>query len=287
MPSLLTGLTLAADAAVDLQLHTTHSDGRWTPAELIDYLVAEGFALAAVTDHDRVDTVSAVQDLAARRHLPILAAVEMSSTWEGDLTDVLCYGFDPQANALQDLARSVVEGQLANLQAVYATLVAEGFRFPHQAAVLAATGGALRTPQDLARLVHEHGYPTDGRTVGQVLIAAGFRYITTEIATIVEAAHQSGAVCILAHPGRSDGFTCYDPARLDAVRRVAPLDGLEVYYPTHTMEQAARFRAYAATHDLLVSSGSDSHGPPGQMPIKYPAAASRRLLERLGIAVQG
>jgi hypothetical protein len=50
------GLTLAANAAIDLQLHTTYSDGDWTDEQLLDYLISERFSLAAVTDHDRVDT---------------------------------------------------------------------------------------------------------------------------------------------------------------------------------------------------------------------------------------
>lgn len=106
--------------------------------------------------------------------------------------------------------------------------------------------------------------------------------MTHDPATIVEAAHQSGAVCILAHPGRSDGFVCYDRALLDELRDEAAIDGIEVYYPVHTPEQTAMYRAYAQRHHLLVSAGSDSHGP-DKPPIKYRAGLIRDLLERVGI----
>ena len=82
-------LVLAPDAAIDLQLHTTFSDGTWTPEQLIDYLVREQFGLVAITDHDRVDTAPVLQQLAAEKQLPLLAAVEMSTSWSGELTDVL------------------------------------------------------------------------------------------------------------------------------------------------------------------------------------------------------
>src|SRR2546430_13021744 len=88
-------LVLAPDAAIDLQLHTTFSDGTWTPEQLIEYLVSEQFGLVAITDHDRVDTATVLHQLAAERQLPLLPAVEMSASWRGELTDVLCYGFDP------------------------------------------------------------------------------------------------------------------------------------------------------------------------------------------------
>ncbi len=48
-------VVLAADAVIDLQMHTIFSDGTWTPEQLIDYLVSEQFGLGAITDHDRVD----------------------------------------------------------------------------------------------------------------------------------------------------------------------------------------------------------------------------------------
>ncbi len=51
-------LVLAPDAAIDLQLHTTFSDGTWTPEQLIDYLVREQFGLVASTDHDRKETLN-------------------------------------------------------------------------------------------------------------------------------------------------------------------------------------------------------------------------------------
>lgn len=53
-------LTLAPDAAIDLHMHTTYSDGRWPAQQLIDYLVSEHFDLVAVTDHDRIDKVTEI-----------------------------------------------------------------------------------------------------------------------------------------------------------------------------------------------------------------------------------
>lgn len=98
------GLRLATDAAIDLHLHTAYSDGRWTLEPLLDYLLGGQFGLAAITDHDRTDTLAAIQHLALDKHLPVLVGVEMTTTWKGEMTDLLCYGFDPIQNALNDLA---------------------------------------------------------------------------------------------------------------------------------------------------------------------------------------
>jgi hypothetical protein len=72
---------------------------------------------------------------------------------------------------------------------------------------------------------------------------------------------------------------------LDEIRREVPIDGIEAYYPLHSREQVQMYVEYAEKHDLMVSSGSDSHGPE-KKPIKYRAELSRKLLERLGIILQ-
>lgn len=286
MKPLTSHLVLAADAAVDLQIHSTHSDGEWTPEQLIDHLVGERFGLVAITDHDCVDSVASLQQLAAQKQLPILAAVEMSTSWRDEATDLLCYGFDPEQNELREFAQSVVRRQQEITQEVYANLLHKGYAFPRQQEVLKESGGEPRQANDLVALVEQHGYGTNEEAAAKIVWDAGFFYATNDIAAVVEAAHRSGAVCLIAHPGRGGGnLTRYDVSLLDQLRKAVPIDGFEVYYPAHTPEQIAMYLEYAQKHDLLTSSGSDSHGPDNK-PIKYQAELSRRLLERVGIQIK-
>ena len=283
---LTTDLTLAPDAPIDLHMHTTYSDGRWPAQELIDYLVNEGFELVAVTDHDRVDTVAGIQELAVQKQLPVLAGVEMSTEWHGKMGHVLCYGFDPQQNYLRAITEMVVGRQLDNTYEVYEELRRKGYEFTRQEEVLADNGGKLRRPADNGRLLREHGYAPDWQSALQIIREAGFRSIMADMATTVDAAHRSGAVCLIAHPGRNErNFTFYDIALLDQVRAEVPLDGIEVYHPYHSPEMVKAYLEYVRKHNLLLSTGSDSHCIPSRMPIKHRAEISRELFERLGIQV--
>jgi predicted metal-dependent phosphoesterase TrpH len=267
-------------------MHTNYSDGRWPAEQLIDYLVNEGFALVAVTDHDRVDTVASIQESAAKKNLPVLAGVEMSTEWNGNMGHVLCYGFDPEHNALSEVTEMVVRRQLENTHEVHDELLRRGYSFPRQDEILTENGGKLRRPADNIRLLREHGYAPDWRSGLQIISEAGFRSIMADMATTVDAAHRSGAVSLIAHPGRREqNFTFYDPALLDQVRAEVPLDGIEVYHPYHSPELIETYLQYVRKHNLLLSTGSDSHDHPGRMPIKYRAEISRDLLERVGITV--
>lgn len=275
-------LILAPDASIDLQLHTLNSDGDWTPDALLDYLKSAGFSLAAITDHDRPDTAVELQALAIAKGMPLLIASEMSGIWKGELTDFLCFGFNPNPIALQALAEDVLRRQRDNSRQVFARLVEQGYPLEqHQLQAVLAKPSAGQV-DELVAVMTPHCDPS---VLGKLIMGAGFAFMTHPPAAIVAAAHHDGAVCILAHPGRPDFDLIYDVALLDELRAEAPIDGLEVYYPTHMPEQTAQFVAYAEQHNLLVSAGSDSHRP-SKPPIPYRADLCRKLLERLGIAVR-
>ncbi|GCF10970.1 PHP domain-containing protein [Dictyobacter arantiisoli] len=284
MESLTSQLVLQPDDAIDLQMHTTYSDGLWTPEQLIAYLAAEKFALVAVTDHDRVEVAAAIQQLAAQQQLPVLAAVEMTTIWHGYPTDILCYGFGPQREELRLLGEAVIQGQQDNIRMVYANLLAKGYGFPRQQTLLPESAGVPRQFRDIAKLLIEHRYAPNTVTLNKILTDAGLRNVTNDCLEVVEAAHRAGAVCIMAHPGRDD-ITRYSETMLDQLRQEVPLDGLEVYYPLHSEAQKALYLAYAQRHQLLISAGSDSHSN-RRLPIKYPASLCRDLLIRVGIQVQ-
>lgn len=281
----LTNLVLAPDAAIDLQVHTVYSDGTWQPEQVIDHLISEQFALVAITDHDRVDTAESLQQLAAAKSLPILVAVEMSARWRGKATDLLCYGFDPEKTALRELANDAARRQSENTRQVFENLQRQGYALPADDLTRILQAPSAQHPLLLADMLIQRGHAADEDSAWQLTEGAGVGFATNELAAIVDAAHQDGAVCLIGHPGRRDGFMCYDAALLDEVRAEAPIDGIEVYYPKHTPEQTAMYAEYAQRHGLLVSSGSDSHGA-DKPPIKYPARLSRALLERLGVTIR-
>ncbi len=279
-------LWLAAGAKVDLHLHTVHSDGTWLPEQLFDYLVGEQFRLIAIADHDRPDTALALQRLALKKCLPLVVAVEMSTLWRSGAVDLLCFGYDPQSNALERLAQDVWRRQDENTREVCANLFQRGQIRELSGAVEKITAQpSAQQPHEIIRLLRSQGGDVSEDAAWTMAEAAGMRFKLNDLAAVVEAAHQSGAVCLVAHPGRTDGFVTFDERLLDELRAEIPIDGLEVYHPAHTSERTALYREYARQHDLFVSSGSDSHGP-RKPPIAYRAEQSQKLLEWLGVTLE-
>ena len=175
MTRLTSQLTLDPNASIDLHMHTNYSDGKWPAQQLIDYLAAEGYNLVSVTDHDRVDMVASIQDLAAEKNLPVLSGVEMSTQWNGNMGHVLCYGFDSEPHYLSAVTEKVVRKQLENTHEVHDELLRRDYKFPREEEILAENGGKLRRPVDNGRLLREHGYASDWQTALKIIREAGFR----------------------------------------------------------------------------------------------------------------
>lgn len=282
MPS----ISIGPDDAIDLQMHTTYSDGDWTPDALFDHLAAAGFRVVAVTDHDNLAGVPIMRAAGAARGIHVMPAVEVTTNWSGRPVDLLCFAPDVPGGALADLVRMTEIAQLENTHTVYQELRRQGYTFPRQAEVLARRGGQPVRPVDNATLLHAHGYAPSPDAALAIITDAGFRSLTADLAAAVAAAHDSGAVALIAHPGRDESWiTRFDAPLLDAVRAEIPLDGIEVRHPTHRPEQVTLFERYVREHGWLQSVGSDSHGPSGRLPIPYPAALARDLLARCGVQV--
>lgn len=275
-------MKLATTAPIDLQLHTIHSDGAWTPDGLIDYLVAEGFGTAAITDHDRVDMAIPFKKLAQEKGFSLLAGVEMSADWRGEPVDTLCYGFEQNPAPLQAVADDLLHQQQTNIWDTVKAIAQQGYSLPDDAVQNIIHQPSVQQPHLLVKLVKQYSYETPMKSAGRLLVDAGLKIVTIGIGKVVDAVHQSGGVCLIAHPGRGDGYVNFDEALLDELRADVPIDGYEVYYPAHSPEQITMYKAYAEKYNLFTSAGSDSHTPE-KPPIKYPAESSRKLLERLGV----
>lgn len=277
---------LPAGAPVDLHTHTVFSDGHWRPDALITHLAELGFRLAAIADHDRFDHLPAIQAHAAERGLALLPAVEVTTNWHGRVAHLLCYARAlPPDGALARLTAATRDGMRENNDAVAAELVRRGYAFPRQEEALAASGGRVERPIDNARLLLAHGYVATMGAALALIAGAGYHIISAPLAEAVAAAHADGALALIAHPGRRDGeVPPYEPELLATLLDEIPLDGIEAYYAVHRPDQTAAYLALARQRDLLVSAGSDSHGPRQRLPIAYPARDVAALLERLDLS---
>lgn len=243
---------------LDLHVHTTASDGLWSPAQVVHEALARGLRYLAITDHET--TRGAVEAVALARGTPleVIPGVEISVGGAEEELDLLGYFVDPTHPDLLRLLEGMQAERVGRIQAMAERLARLGMPVPWERVLELAQGNVLGRPH-LARAMVEQGYVADEAEAFRRWLGRGRpAYIPrrpVDPREVLEIIRAAGGVAALAHPGRS-GL----PRDLEGLWR-AGLVGLEVFHPDHSPADVARLMAIARIYGLVPTGGSDFHGP--------------------------
>lgn len=241
---------------IELHCHTTYSDGTLTPGELVAAAVKAGVVALAITDHD---TVSGWDDAlaAAQPHgLEIVPGVELSTVHNDRSLHIL--GFYPDAKKLRGDLQDRVEGRKRRAAEMMEKLAELGYpiELPEM-----GEGMAPGRPH-LATAMVNAGYVGSSREAFDRWLGDGkpacVEYEKFSIVEGIALLRRSGGVPVWAHPYLFRGGTV-EPVLEEMV--AAGLMGVEVYHPTHSPSQVDNLKKLCTEHNLLMTGGSDYHGP--------------------------
>jgi predicted metal-dependent phosphoesterase TrpH len=272
---------------VDFHMHTRASDGFWVTEQLVDHLYERGFRVAAICDHDTMESVPEAMERAAAKGIAIIPGAEMTTFWDGRQWHLLVYGIDPalpRGHGFGALLARQQDDLVAAAERAISLLEQHGHALPSLEEVVA--GRELRPNLVLVTAIKD-GHATNLTTAHQLVMSYGETLqVDKPLEEVVTLAHEAGGICVLAHPGRSDGAGILDPERLDRMLETIPVDGLEGHYRSYSEDDTARYRSMALDRSLLVSCGSDSHAPGVPVdPRPYLARWVVPFLSRLGVDV--
>jgi predicted metal-dependent phosphoesterase TrpH len=248
--------------SVDLHLHTTASDGRCTPAELVERAAAARLAVIAVTDHDTMAAVGAVQAQAATRGIAAIPGIEITAVEAGRDVHMLAYFLDAADEALNQFLAAQRAIRIRRIAAIGERLAQLGMPVDLEPVFDEARrqqGRSIGRPK-VARAMVEAGYVADTREAFDRWLGRGCpAFIERTGASpeqVIAIVHRAGGLVSLAHPGR----TSIDD-RLGALVD-AGLDAIEAHHSDHDDAAVAKYRGVARRLGLLVTGGSDYHGDP-------------------------
>jgi predicted metal-dependent phosphoesterase TrpH len=245
---------------IDLHLHSTASDGQYTPAEVVALALQRGLDAIALTDHDTTAGLAEALAAAENTGLRVLTGVELG-TWHGDINEVhlLGYCFIPDDADFQERLRWMRDERRVRAEKMVARLAELGAPIT-LARVLEIAGEAAVGRPHVAQALLEAGHVAScEEAFARYLADGGPAYIPRLRLSLPEAIaqiHAVGGAAVLAHPFHLPDAEALLPALLDA-----GLDGLEAFYPDHDAAFTARMVALAHHHDLIVTGGSDFHRP--------------------------
>lgn len=243
---------------VDLHSHTTCSDGRLAPRDLVRLARATGVHVLAVTDHDSVEALPDCLDEGRLQGVRIIPGIEMSSRFEGHDVHVLGYGIDHAAPSLLRELEALHAGRRVRVGKICDKLRELGVGL-EPAEVLAEAGGKSVGRKHVARALLKKGLVKSlddafNRYLGQGSPAN----VPANELTPADAARiilEHGGVPSLAHPGFLE-----DPALAERILDSAPIRAIEVFHRYRSSTRHLRYLDLARRRNLGVTGGSDFHG---------------------------
>jgi 3',5'-nucleoside bisphosphate phosphatase len=277
---------------VDLHLHTYHSDGTWSPEELIEHAVKLKLSHIAITDHDTVDGIEEGIE-AARGRLEIIPGIEINTVHTGsdganEDVHILGYFIDRTNSRLHQLLQRQKQARLDHARKCVETIAATDIAITLQMAQKHAGHGSIGK-MHLARAIIDAGGAKDASEAYDKYLARGSEFfIDRNSATpeeAIEAITQSGGIASIAHPGKGDHM-------FDLILQLkrAGLGAVEAYHRIHSVDRVKQYVRFASRNNLLVTGGSDCHGPfesyaatVGTVPV--PVAVVEKLRAKAGTSM--
>ncbi|HCP59962.1 MAG TPA: PHP domain-containing protein [Dehalococcoidia bacterium] len=244
---------------VDLHLHSTASDGRFSPAEIVAMAAERGLSVIALTDHDTVNGITpALEAARAFPNLKVIPAVELSTDVPRGEAHVLGYFIDyaaPEFKAALDRFRN---SRVRRAQGMVAKLKDLGIPIEWQRVQEIAADSSIGRPH-IARAMLEKGYITSFKEAFTKYISRdGPAYVEREKVTPSEAVElilKASGLPVLAHP-----FTVGDAETMIIELNGAGLVGIEAYYNSYSANDINTLTGWAGKHNLIATGGSDFHG---------------------------
>ncbi len=271
---------------VDLHVHTTASDGSLTPAEVVQLALDRGLAAIALADHDTLAGFAEAQASAEGTGLEVVPGVEISSDWPVGDFHILGLYVDPWDGPLNESLAAMRAARLHRARKMLEKLAALGMPLDWEEVAAFANGSSVVGRLHVARAMVRRGYvPAIPEAFQHYIGRDGPAYVPRLRMTPVEVIgliRRAGGIAVLAHPAAS-GLVEHIP-----ILASLGLQGIEVFYPSHSLEDVKVLLRLARQYRLLVTGGSDFHGfgvgegaPLGSLDVPL------RLLRELQQAAEG
>lgn len=247
---------------IDLHLHSTHSDGTLTPAEIIAAAKSLGLSAVALTDHNTVSGVPAFLSEAARQGVPAVAGTELSTVYKGKEIHLLGLFIPSEAfPAVTTLTEDYLTRKEQSNRDLVARLAADGYKVDYEA-IRASTPDGNVNRALIAKALLAGGYVPSVKAAFATLLGEGMGYYTPpsrpDFFDTIRFLRSIHALPVWAHPLQYIDEATVREALPEAME--AGLVGMEVMHSSYDEAVTVRAKALADEFGLLYSGGSDFHG---------------------------
>jgi predicted metal-dependent phosphoesterase TrpH len=242
---------------IELQSHSTVSDGQLAPAEVVAQAWEAGVTTLALTDHDAVAGVEEAAAAAQQLGVELVPAIEMSCVHEY-AEDLHICGYWVDLTTIGPVCERAQKERVNRAEEIIQRLRNWGFEVKLEDAIKEA-GDALSIGRP--HIARAAGATGDlGPFFEEYLVPGGKAFVPRSWPTAEQAIaliHEAGGTAVIAHPY----WDIEDPNEVEDLIRSLGADGIEAFYPTHNKEQTEHLLRLCEELDLVPTGSSDYHGP--------------------------
>lgn len=252
----------------DLQIQTTASDGKHTPAECVKMATTNGVATIAITDHDTVAGLAEAMAAGTELGVRVIPGIEITVEEHG--MHLLGYGIDITHPRLLQATKKFEAGRIAAAKDMVANLQHAGFVVEWEDVLRETTSAVIARPHIAAAVLKRSenleqlaGVTMKGEFIDRFLANDNPNYVhrkTISAAAAIALVHEAGGLAVWSHPPIPDFIgNCAGLGKFLRELVGYGLDGVELLNPSHAEEDVRCLERLAAEHGLLVTAGSDFH----------------------------
>jgi hypothetical protein len=243
---------------IDLHLHTTFSDGIFSPEELLEMASKNNYDIISITDHDTLDGFREATGMIHNFTCQIISGIEISSIHRQRDVHILAYDIDEKNEELDSLLSSIQKSRLIRAKKIIDKLKNMGIYVDFERVRSLAGKHELIARPHIARVLVENGNCRSTKEAfDHYLSNSSPAYVLKQTPTVqelIDVVHRAGGVAVLAHP-----HTLFDDSMIDEFVHMG-LDGLEVFYAKYDRVMVDYYDEIALKNNLLRTGGSDFHG---------------------------
>ncbi len=255
---------------IDLQLHSTYSDGYLSPTELAEFIHKQSVKVAALTDHNTVRGTYEFRKACEKLKIKTITGIELYATLGSHKFNVLWYNFDETDPRLHDLLRLSQQRRRQQMRRILARMIDQGFKididriidkYNHYVPVNRVIDDIVATPHNF-KLIQKQldtKNPRENDIISEYFhnkkSLPMLKNSHIDIRRVLELRKKIGGQIILCHPAKSS----YINRKLWQKLKQIGFDGIEVLSPHHSYGAIMYIQHLAREYGFIETGGSDFH----------------------------
>jgi len=250
---------------LDCHLHSTHSDGAYTPEQLAFVYSQLGYDFVVLTDHDTLAGTHEFIRLLKQYGVKSTTGVEVTTRFYGGEMHILGYRVDPESKVLLQLLERVRKARVERALEMLSLLSKLGYHLTFEEVKLHVTGQVVGRPH-IAKALVSKGYLSTVREAftPDLMADNGKAFIPPmgpEVNKVIETIRRAGGIAVVAHPGifvDGRGRIGINGKQMMELCDMG-IEGVEVFHPKHSPQDIWEYLRLSREFGLFASCGSDFH----------------------------